>query len=106
MKKVINNVTLSIVTNDMAEPEERVSFDGSLRVSGNWKEVAFAESSPKRPKARNTRVFEGEMLTAVAKADGSYQIHTKSVNPLKVVDFPQRLYLEACALIDKLEGRR
>lgn len=105
MKKVINNVTLSIVTNDMAEPEERVSFDGSLRVSGNWKEVAFAESSPKRPKARNTRVFEGEMLTAVAKADGSYQIHTKSVNPMKVEDFAQRMYIDACALMDRIKGR-
>ena len=106
MEKLLKNVTISIVTNDMAEPDERVNFDGSLRISNDWRKVDFAESAPKRPKARNTRVFEGEMLTAVAKADGSYQIHTKSVNPLKVADFPQRLYLEACALIDKLEGRR
>ena len=105
MKKVIKNVTLSIVTNDITEPEERVCFDGSLIVSNNWKKAAFAESAPKRPRARNTRVFEGEMLTTVAKPDGTFQMHTKNVNPLAVTDFPQRLYLDACAMVEKLTLR-
>ena len=106
MKKVIKNVTLCIVTNDKAEPEERVNFDGSLRVSNDWSKVDFAESAPKRPRARNTRVFDGEMLTTVAKPDGSYQLHTKNINPLKINDFPQRMFSEASALVEKLKGRR
>lgn len=106
MKKIVKNVTLSIVTNDKAEPEERVNFDGSLRVSGDWRNVDFAESAPKRPRARNTRVFEGEMLTTVAKPDGSYQLHTKNINPLKINDFAQRLFCEATALVEKLKERR
>ena len=105
MKKIIKNVTLSIVTNDITEPEERVNFDGSLRVSNNWMTAAFTESAPKRPRARNTRVFDGEMLTTVAKPDGTFQMHAKNVNPLTVADFPQRLYLDACAMVEKLTLR-
>ena len=106
MEKILKNVTISIVTNDMAEPDERVNFDGSLRISKDWRKVDFAESAPKRPKARNTRVFEGELLTTVAKPDGSYQLHTKNINPLKIKDFPQRMFSEASALVEKLKGRR
>ena len=105
MKKVIKNVTLSIVTNDITEPEERVCFDGSLIVSNNWNKAAFAESAPKRPRARNTRVFEGEMLTTVAKPDGTFQMHTKNVNPLLVENFAMKMYHEACEALNMAMGK-
>ena len=105
MKKIVKNVTLSLITNDVSDLHERVSFDGSLTVKNNWMEVAFAESAPKRPKARNTRVYDGEMLTMVVKPDGSYQLHTKNINPMKVEDFAQRMYIDACALMDRIKGR-
>ena len=45
------------------------------------------------------------MLTTVVKPDGSYQLHTKNINPLKVEGFPERLYIEACALMNKINGK-
>lgn len=105
MKKILKNITLSLLTNDVADVQERVSYDGSLTVNNNLTEVAFAESAPRRPKARNTRVFDGEMLTTVVKPDGSYQLHTKNVNPMKVDDFPLRMYKEACRLMDIINGK-
>ena len=105
MKRIIKNVTLSLLTNETTELQERVSYDGSLTVKNNCLEGAFAESAPKRPKARNTRVFDGDMLTTVVKPDGSYQLHTKNINPLKVEGFPERLYIEACALMNKINGK-
>lgn len=65
----------------------------------------FTESAPTKAHTRNTRVYNGSLLSLILKEDGSYQVHTKVVDPLDVDDFVGSLSKEAEELLQKAEGK-
>lgn len=105
MKKNIKGLSLTLVTNDACDKTLRSAMCGALVINSDAKTANFTESAPRKAKARNTKVWDGELLSMVVKSNGVFQIHTKTVNPLTVTDFAFRMYCEATALLQKAEGK-
>lgn len=101
MKKKVDNMTLIMEINEDCEQTTRTVMNGALSL--NKKEAHFVESAPRRAHTRNTKVWDGELLSMIVKPNGAYQVHSKNVNPTKIDNFPQRMFNEACAILLKIK---
>ena len=104
MKKMINGIDLTLVVNDECEQTTRKVMNGALDFNKSGTKATFVEAAPRRAHTRNTKVWDGELLSMIMKPNGVYQVHTKSVNPLTVKDFVRRMYNEACAVLIKAKN--
>lgn len=107
MNKKINEVSLTLITNDECEMMmARKAMNGALVVNETDKTANFIESAPKPSRQRNTKVYDGTLLSMVVKSDGVYRVHTKEIDPLAVDDFVNKMNEEAIAILEKAEERR
>ena len=104
MRKQINGIDLTLVVNEDCEQMARSVMNGALNLNKTGTKATFVEAAPKRAHTRNTKVWDGELLSMIMKPNGVYQVHTKSVNPLAVEDFAHRMYVEACAVMIKAKN--
>lgn len=105
MNKKINEVSLTLITNDQCEMMARKAMNGALVINEADKTANFTESAPKRAHTRNTKVYDGNLLSLIRKDDGSFQVHTKVINPLQVDDFVNQMNNEAINVLQKAEGK-
>ncbi len=106
MKKNIAGLSLTLVTNDQCEMMmAHKTMNGALVVNENDLTANFTESAPKPSRQRNTKVYDGTLLSMVVKENGTYQVHTKTFNPLMVKDFARKISKEAKELLQKAEGK-
>lgn len=107
MNKKINEVSLTLITNDECEMmATRKAMNGALVIDEAEKTARFTESAPKPSRQRNTKVYDGVLLSMVVKSDGVYRVHTKEINPLVVDDFVNKMNEEAIAVLEKAEENR
>ena len=99
MKKQVKGIDLTLVVNDECEQTTRKVMNGALNFNKSGTKATFVEAAPRRAHTRNTKVWDGELLSMILKPNGVYQVHTKNVNPLAVDNFEMRMYNEACALV-------
>ena len=99
MKKVLNGIDLTLEVNEDCEQMARSVMNGALNFNKSGTKATFVEAAPRRAHTRNTKVWDGELLSMILKPNGVYQVHTKNVNPLAVDNFEMRMYNEACALV-------
>ena len=104
MRKVLNGIDLTLEVNEDCEQMARSVMNGALNFNKSGTKATFVEAAPRRAHTRNTKVWDGELLSMIMKPNGVYQVHTKSVNPLTVKDFVQRMYNEACAVLIKAKN--
>lgn len=105
MRKEINKVNLTLVTNEGCDSTGRKVMNGALSIDPASRNATFVESAPRKEKKRNTKVWDGCLLSMIIKPNGTFQVHTKNVDPLQVEDFAMRMYLEACEVLNKATGR-
>lgn len=107
MKKQIKGVSLTLITNNECEMmATHKAMNGALVINEETKTARFTESAPKPSRQRNTKVYDGVLLSMVMKSDGVYRVHTKEINPLTVDDFVNRMNDEAIAVLEKAEENR
>ena len=104
MTKQVTGIDLTLVVNDECEQTTRKVMNGALDLNKSGTKATFVEAAPRKAHTRNTNVWDGELLSMIMKPNGVYQVHTKSVNPLTVKDFVQRMYNEACAVLIKAKN--
>ena len=104
MRKVLNGIDLTLEVNEDCEQMARSVMNGAMNINKSGTKATFVEAAPRRAHTRNTKVWDGELLSMIMKPNGVYQVHTKSVNPLTVKDFVQRMYNEACAVLIKAKN--
>ena len=104
MRKLINGIDLTLVVNDECEQTTRKVMNGALDFNKSGTTDTSVEAAPRKAHTRNTKVWDGELLSMIIKPNGTYQVHTKSVNPLAVEDFVMRMYNEACAVLIKAKN--
>lgn len=104
MKKQVKGIDLTLVVNDECEQTTRKVMNGALDFNKSGTKATFVEAAPRKAHTRNTKVWDGELLSMIIKPNGTYQVHTKSVNPLAVEDFVLRMYNEACAVLIKAKN--
>lgn len=106
MRKNIAGLSLTLVTNDVCEMiMAHKTMNGALVINENDLTANFTESAPKPSKQRNTKVYDGKLLSLVVKENGTYQVHTKTFNPLQVDNFVEKMSKEAKDLLQKAEGK-
>lgn len=105
MRKEMKNVNLTLVTNENCDCWNRKVMNGALAIDPLSTNATFVESTPKKAHRRNTKVWDGQLLSMIIKPNGIFQVHTKNVNPLGMQDFAMRMYLEACEVVNKAQGR-
>ena len=105
MRKEMKKVDLTLMVNEDCDNTGRKVMNGALSIDPTSRSATFVESALRKEKRRNTKVWDGCLLSMIIKPNGNFQVHTKNVNPLTVTDFPQRLYLDACAMVEKLTLR-
>ena len=104
MKKHVKGIDLTLVVNDECEQTTRKVMNGALDFNKTGTKATFVEAAPRSAHTRNTKAWQGALLSMIMKPNGVYQVHTKSVNPLTVKDFVQRMYNEACAVLIKAKN--
>ena len=104
MKKQGKGLELSLGVNDECGQTTRKVMKGALEFNKSGTKATFVEAAPRKAHTRNTKVWDGELLSMIMKPNGTYQVHTKSVNPLAVEDFVLRMYNEACAVLIKAKN--
>lgn len=107
MKKIFAGLSLNLITNeDNEKMATRKALNGALVINEESNTANFTESAPQKAHKRNTRVYNGNLLSLILKEDdGSYQVHTKTFNPLQVENFVKKISKEAKDLLQKAEGK-
>ena len=79
MKKQVKGIDLTLVVNDECEQTTRKVMNGALDFNKSGTKATFVEAAPRKAHTRNTKVWDGELLSMIVKPNGAYQVHTKSL---------------------------
>ena len=105
MRKEMKKVDLTLMVNEDCDNTGRKVMNGALSIDPASRNATFVESAPRKEKKRNTKVWDGCLLSMIVKPNGTFQVHTKNVDPLQVENFAMRMYLEACEIMNKATGK-
>ena len=105
MRKEMKKVDLTLMVNEDCDNTGRKVMNGALSIDPTSRSATFVESALRKEKRRNTKVWDGCLLSMIIKPNGNFQVHTKNVNPLLVENFAMKMYLEACEVLNKAMGK-
>ena len=102
MIKRLENIELTVITNDCYEVASLKAIAGMITIDEKEKNVNFAQAAPRPMKLRNMKLYDGSLLSVVKKADGSMVMHSKAVDPSTVDDFATKMLQEAIGVQTKI----
>ena len=73
-----------------------------MTIDEKGKKANFAQAAPRPVKVRNMKLYDGQMLSVVKKADGTLVMHSKAIDPSAVEDFTTKMLQEAIGVQTKI----